>query len=62
MGHQHHHPRKKPVRHEHSNSEQDENSPKPGQPQIEYERRLTSRDQLSAMRALKDLELSLIHI
>jgi agmatinase len=56
MGHQHHHPRKKPVRHEHPNSEQDENSPKPGQPQIEYERRLTSRDQLSAMRALKDLE------
>lgn len=52
----HHHPRKKPVRREHSNPEQDEGSPEAGQPQIEYERQLTSRDQLSAMRALKDLE------
>lgn len=57
MGKKHHsHPGKNPIRRELPDKETGEAIPKPGQPPDGGERRLTSRDQLSAMRAIRDLE------
>ena len=52
----HHHSGNKSERRVPENAEPADATPKTGQPPNGRERKLTSRDQLSAMRALKDLE------